>query len=96
MAKDYFGVKQDKKSGKWKYSIKKRGNKRASWQKYELDSAEKAALYREMHILRERLDTNEKGNKLNLSDKEFKRLKKEVAKSTGKIFGKKKVKKKKK
>ena len=53
MAKDYIGVKQDKKNGTWKYSLIKKGNKRASYQKQEFESAKTADFFIEMHILRD-------------------------------------------
>ena len=97
MAKDYFGVRQIQKNGKWKYSIFKRNGLRIGWQRQEFDSAKEAAFYREMHILRDRLDTDEEGNKRNFSDKKFKKLNEKRRKdaSKGSIFGKKKVAKKK-
>jgi N-acetylmuramoyl-L-alanine amidase CwlA len=96
MAKDYIGVKQDKKNRTWKYSLIKKGNKRASYQKQEFESAKTAAFFREMHILRDKLDTDEKGNKRNFLDKKLRKLNKKRKKiSKGKIFGMKKVVKKK-
>jgi hypothetical protein len=96
MAKDYIGVRQNQKSGKWKYSIFKRNGLRIGWQGQEFDSAKEAALCREMHILRDKLDTDAKGNERNFSDKKFKKLnKKRKVENKGIIFGKKKVAKKK-
>ena len=71
MAKEYFGVKQDQKSGKWNYSIKKHGNKRASWLKHRLGTVKEAAIVRELHILRDGLDVTENGNQRNFSDKDL-------------------------
>jgi len=60
MAKDYDGVKQNKETEKWKYSLIRKGNKRVSTLKYEFDTKKEAAIYREMHILRDILDTEKK------------------------------------
>ena len=46
MAKDYIGVRQNQKSGKWKYSIFKRNGLRIGWQGQEFDSAKEAEIGR--------------------------------------------------
>jgi len=82
--KQYEGVKQ-LESGKWKYSLIKKGNKKASLQKGEFSTKEMAALHRDMHIKRnvtDKVTQSEKywkdaeivPNELSLSDKKYKKL----------------------